>query len=106
MLFPNSPAPSSLAPLHNSSQLNSPSVRTFLLTLQYDGGGFAGWQRQAKGRTVQAELEAVLERLCEAPIRVHGAGRTDAGVHALGIGVSFEMPDRWEAVALRRALNA
>lgn len=81
-------------------------ARTFLVTLHYDGGEFAGWQRQTKGRTVQAEFEAVLERLCDAPVRVHAAGRTDAGVHSLGMGVSCSIPDRWEAPALERALNS
>ena len=81
-------------------------ARTFLVTLHYDGGRFAGWQRQAKGRTVQAEFEQVLERLCEQPVRVHAAGRTDAGVHAVGLGVSCVVPDRWCADTLRRSLNA
>ena len=81
-------------------------ARTFLVTLHYDGGGFAGWQRQATGRTVQAEIEQVLERLGERPVRVHAAGRTDAGVHALGMGVSCVMPDRWCPDSLRRALNS
>ena len=78
-------------------------ARTFLVTLHYDGGEFAGWQRQTTGRTVQAEFEAVLERLCDAPVRVHAAGRTDAGVQSLGMGVSCSIPDRWEAAALERA---
>ena len=81
-------------------------ARTFLVTLHYDGGGFAGWQRQAEGRTVQAVLEGVLERLGEVPVRAHAAGRTDAGVHAMGMGVSCMMPERWTGAALRRALNA
>lgn len=80
--------------------------RTVLVTLHYDGGKFAGWQRQARGRTVQAELERVLERLCGHPVRAHAAGRTDAGVHAVGMGVSAVVPDRWTAGELRRALNA
>jgi tRNA pseudouridine38-40 synthase len=81
-------------------------ARTFLLTLQYDGTGFVGWQRQAEGRTVQAEVERVLERLAGHRTVAHAAGRTDAGVHALGMGVSCTMPATWEATALRRALNA
>ena len=80
--------------------------RTFLATLQFDGTAFVGWQRQREGRTVQAELEAVLERLAGHPVRVHAAGRTDAGVHALGLGVSMTLPDRWTPAALDRALNA
>lgn len=80
--------------------------RTYLALLHYDGSDFTGWQRQPDGRTVQAELEAVLERLCGHRVVAHGAGRTDAGVHALGLGVSFSVPDKWEAGSLRRALNA
>lgn len=80
--------------------------RTVLVTLHYDGGRFAGWQRQARGRTVQAELEKVLARLTGQAIKVHAAGRTDAGVHAVGMAVSAVVPDRWEPADLRRALNA
>jgi tRNA pseudouridine38-40 synthase len=81
-------------------------IRTFLATLQFDGRAFQGWQRQATGRTVQAEVERVLQQLAGQPTTAHAAGRTDAGVHAEGIGVSFTMPERWEADAVRRALNA
>ena len=80
--------------------------RTVLVTLHYDGGRFAGWQRQTEGRTVQAEVERVLERLAGEVVRVHAAGRTDAGVHAIGMGVSCVVPERWTGAALRRALNA
>jgi tRNA pseudouridine38-40 synthase len=80
--------------------------RTYLALLQYDGRDFLGWQRQAEGRTVQAEVEGVLARLCGRRIVAHGAGRTDAGVHALGLGVSFSVPEKWTADGLRRALNA
>ena len=80
--------------------------RTFLATLQYDGTGFVGWQRQPAGRSVQAEFERVLERLCARRTVAHAAGRTDAGVHALAQGVSFSAPASWTATAMRRALNA
>lgn len=80
--------------------------RTYLALLHYDGSDFTGWQRQPDGRTVQAEVEAVLARLCGHRVVAHGAGRTDAGVHALGLGVSFTVPAKWEAESLRRALNA
>jgi tRNA pseudouridine38-40 synthase len=80
--------------------------RTFLAVLQFDGGRFLGWQRQASGRTVQADFEGVLERLAGRRVVAHGAGRTDAGVHAVGMGVSFSLPAKWEAEAVRRALNA
>lgn len=80
--------------------------RTVCARLQFDGTRFVGWQLQPKGRTVQGEIEAVLARLCGRRIRVHAAGRTDAGVHALGMTVSAAVPARWTPVALQRALNA
>ncbi len=82
--------------------------RPFLAVIQYDGAGFAGWQRQPEARTVQAELEAVLERLMGRRTVATGAGRTDAGVHALGQAVGFTPAERWEGrcADLRRALNA
>lgn len=79
--------------------------RTYLALLHYDGRAFAGWQRQPDVRTVQGEIERVLERLCGSRIVANAAGRTDAGVHATGMGVSLELPERWEAEALHRALN-
>lgn len=80
--------------------------RAFLLTLQFDGTGFCGWQRQAEGRSVQAEVERVLGRLAGAPVRATAAGRTDAGVHALGMPVTARLPERWDAPHLLRAANA
>jgi tRNA pseudouridine38-40 synthase len=80
--------------------------RTFFATLHFDGTGFVGWQRQPAGRSVQDEFERVLERLFEHRGVAHAAGRTDAGVHAQGMGVSFAAPSGWHAPALRRSLNA
>ena len=81
------------------------SQRTLQLVVQYDGEAFAGWQRQPAQRTVQGVLEDALTRLTQNHISVIGAGRTDAGVHALGQAVSVVMPDRWDQDVLRRALN-
>jgi tRNA pseudouridine38-40 synthase len=80
--------------------------RTFLATLHFDGTGFVGWQRQSAGRSIQAELEQVLERLFGHRTVAHAAGRTDAGVHAVGLAVSFPVPAKWTPGVLRRALNA
>ena len=80
--------------------------RTFLATLHFDGSGFVGWQRQPAGRSVQAELQRVLERLLGQRTPANAAGRTDAGVHAVGLGVSFPTPASWAPADLRRALNA
>jgi tRNA pseudouridine38-40 synthase len=80
--------------------------RTFLAALHFDGAGFVGWQRQPAGRSVQVEFERVLERLFARRTVAHAAGRTDAGVHAVGLAVSFSAPATWQSPALRRALNA
>ena len=82
-----------------------PVSRTFLATLHYDGTGFVGWQRQPEGRSVQIEFERVLERLFGRRAVAHAAGRTDAGVHSIGQGVSFSAPATWTELALHRALN-
>ncbi len=80
---------------------------TWRLTLEYDGSGFEGWQRQPEGhRTVQAVLEEALSRLVGAPVAVTGAGRTDAGVHAEGQVASARFEARLAPGELRRALNA
>jgi tRNA pseudouridine38-40 synthase len=76
------------------------------LVLQYDGSGFAGWQRQSAARTVQGTLEEVLQRLLDGPVRLTGAGRTDAGVHARGQAAALRLPDRWSTSELQRALNS
>ena len=64
-------------------------VKTILLTIAYDGTGFAGWQRQPVERTVCVELEKVLSELCGMGVKLQGASRTDAGVHAMGQCATF-----------------
>jgi tRNA pseudouridine38-40 synthase len=95
----------SLIALWQRTRLRAVS-RTFLATLHYDGTGFVGWQRQPSGRSVQSEFERVLQRIFGRRTVAHAAGRTDAGVHAIGQGVSFSAPASWTDRALRRALNA
>jgi tRNA pseudouridine38-40 synthase len=80
--------------------------RCVQLVLQYDGAGFAGWQRQPDERTVQGVVEDALLRLCQSHVSVLGAGRTDAGVHARGQAAGVKVPEKWTAPVLRRALNA
>src|SRR5215218_95390 len=84
------------------ARVSSPSMpeRTIQLVLHYDGGGFAGWQRQSSARTVQGELERALARLCAREVPVLGAGRTDAGVHARGQAAGVRVADKWTAPAL------
>jgi tRNA pseudouridine38-40 synthase len=74
--------------------------------LHYDGGDFSGWQVQPGKRTVQGALEATLSSLCDRPVRVMGAGRTDAGVHARGQAAGVEVSDRWLPERLRHAVNS
>lgn len=78
----------------------------YRITLAYDGTNYCGWQLQPDLPTVQGALAEVLHRFAGAPVVTHGAGRTDAGVHAEGQVVSFKLEKAWEGVALRRALNA
>jgi len=78
----------------------------YALTLEYDGGGFAGWQVQPHARTVAGELATALARLTGESPAVHAAGRTDAGAHSLGQVVSFELTRDWEPARLRSGLNA
>ena len=80
--------------------------RTLQLVIQYDGSQFYGWQRQLNTRTVQGVLEDAMERLCGTHISVLGAGRTDAGVHAFGQAAGVNVPERWTAPEMKRALNA
>jgi len=78
----------------------------FKITLAYDGTGFVGWQRQASGVSIQGLLEDALRELDGRPVAVAGAGRTDAGVHALGQTASFSLERAIAPDALVRALNA
>ncbi len=59
-------------------------MRTYKLVLEYDGSGFSGWQTQLNARTIQGELQRIANQLFGTEIELHGSGRTDAGVHALG----------------------
>jgi tRNA pseudouridine38-40 synthase len=81
-------------------------VRTLKLTLAYDGTRFVGWQRQADGESVQGLLEDALARFEGSKVTVHGAGRTDAGVHALGQVASVSITFGHASATLLRALNA
>ncbi len=75
---------------------------TLKCVVRYDGTDFAGWQRQDGQRTVQGELEEALSRIAAAPVAIQGAGRTDAGVHALGQVFSC----RWPGEPPRRLAHA
>jgi len=76
------------------------------VVLEYDGSGFAGWQQQAHGRTVEAELKRALKSITGQDLKVYAAGRTDAGAHAEGQVVSFQTDGRNSPYRLVAALNA
>jgi tRNA pseudouridine38-40 synthase len=81
-------------------------MRYFKLTIAYDGTEFHGWQIQTGKPTIQGEIVNVLRRLTQENIALHGAGRTDAGVHALGQVGSFRTQSGLCAEEFQRALNA
>lgn len=69
--------------------------RNIKIVLQYDGSRYDGWQKQGNTKnTIQGKLEAVLEKLAGEPVEIHGSGRTDAGVHALGQVANFRLEER------------
>jgi tRNA pseudouridine38-40 synthase len=82
-------------------------LRRLKMIVAYDGKGFSGWQSQSHRNTIQDHIERAFERIGGRPVRVHGAGRTDAGVHALAqcahvdLGIESFSPARWT-----EALNA
>lgn len=75
------------------------------LTLEYDGSGYLGWQKQPEGRTVQQVLEQGLSSLCNKEIVVYGQGRTDRGVHARGQVAHTDLPVRFSADRLSDAMR-
>ncbi len=81
-------------------------MATFKITLAYDGTGFVGWQRQADGVSIQGLVEEALRPLAGTGVAVAGAGRTDAGVHAVGQVASFTIERSVDAATIVRAMNA
>src|SRR5437867_2475740 len=79
---------------------------TYKITIAYDGTDFVGWQRQASGTSVQGLIEDALRELDGRDVAVVGAGRTDAGVHALGQVAGFSLQRIFPADTILRALNA
>lgn len=81
-------------------------MRYLKLTIAYDGTDFHGWQMQSGKPTIQGELVSILRRLTQENIAIHGSGRTDAGVHALGQVASFRTQSPLSSTEFQRALNA
>jgi tRNA pseudouridine38-40 synthase len=77
----------------------------YRVTLEYDGTPFVGWQVQALGRSVQGCLAAAIQKFCGETVQLKGAGRTDAGVHALGQVAHFDLEREWPPETVRAAVN-
>ncbi|HVJ76757.1 MAG TPA: tRNA pseudouridine(38-40) synthase TruA [Hyphomicrobium sp.] len=77
----------------------------YRITIEYDGTRFVGWQRQAEGVSIQGSLETAIQKFSGETVGVRGAGRTDAGVHALGQVAHFDLAKAWEPGRVRDAMN-
>ena len=77
----------------------------YKITLEYDGGPFVGWQMQANGPSIQGAVTDAIEAMCGERVQVTGAGRTDAGVHALGQVAHFDLSRDWRCDKIRDGLN-
>lgn len=77
----------------------------YRITIEYDGTPFIGWQRQAEGVSIQGALETAIRNFSGEAPGVRGAGRTDAGVHALGQVAHFDLEKSWEPGRIRDAMN-
>lgn len=93
---------------HNNYYVkNCEEKQRILMTIEYDGTNFCGWQTQNQKRTVQGEIESALSSFYGEDIQIHGSGRTDAGVHALGQTAHFDAPKKnnFKVEKLPYALN-
>jgi tRNA pseudouridine38-40 synthase len=80
-------------------------IQTFKLTIEYDGTGFSGWQRQTDNPTIQGALEQVLSTILNQPVTLAGSGRTDAGVHARAQVASFCAKTDMDPFTLKKGVN-
>lgn len=77
----------------------------YRILIEYDGTPFVGWQRQPAGTSVQGAIEAAIQKFSGEAVSLRGAGRTDAGVHALGQVAHFDLQREWEPFRIREAMN-
>ncbi len=95
-----------MIPSRAPSPTSAPAGAVLRATIEYDGGRYRGWQSQVNARTVQGTLLAAARELWGPGVRLHGAGRTDAGVHAFGQVASVHLPPRARATAPAEALRS
>ena len=80
-------------------------MKRYKCIVEYDGTNFVGWQRQLNGYSIQEAIEKSLEKIFQINIRIHGSGRTDAGVHARGQVIHFDLETSMDANKMTSALN-
>lgn len=80
-------------------------MRTIRLTIEYDGSAYVGWQRQAKGRSIQQLVEEALGQIVREKVVLHSSGRTDAGVHARAMIAHFRTENNFPLAAFREGVN-
>lgn len=80
-------------------------MKRYKCIVEYDGTTFVGWQRQTNGYSIQEAIEESLENIFQIPTRIYGSGRTDAGVHARGQVIHFDLATNMEAIKITYALN-
>ncbi|MGH2348225.1 MAG: tRNA pseudouridine synthase A, partial [bacterium] len=90
----------------NEPRTPNPEPRNVRLVIEYDGTDFSGWQKQSTRLSVQGEVQRAIQAVTHEQVRLIGAGRTDAGVHALGQVASFKTAARLPAERFPAALNA
>src|SRR5690606_27903138 len=98
-------APPAVRPLSPAVELRSRPEMNFKLLIQYDGTDYHGWQIQENARSIQGELERVISLLENAPVKVIGSGRTDAGVHAEGQVANVNIVRSFTPERLQAAIN-
>ncbi len=81
-------------------------TRHFKLIIEYDGTDYCGWQRQKTDPSIQATIETAIARMTRTTVTLHGSGRTDAGVHALGQCAHFSCPTRLGSQEVLKGLNS
>ena len=101
--WPAWPAPILFKPTPHAGTQTMPRYK---LMIEYDGAPFVGWQTQSNGVSVQTVLEAAIAAFCGETVTIQGAGRTDAGVHALGQVAHVDLARDWDPDTVRDALTA
>jgi tRNA pseudouridine38-40 synthase len=80
-------------------------MNRYKITIEYDGTNYAGWQKQKNIKTIQGEIEKALQTFSQEKVSIHGMGRTDSGVHALGQVAHFDLLQDWDIETIAKGIN-